>query len=345
MKRVYETKLSEFSALNAMRAPRILGIVARITSIVLLLIIILLFIVPWVQTAYGTGKVITLNPNDRPQPINALVGGRIKQWFVEDGSAVKVGDPLLEIVDNDEDFFQRLTEQRDALQQTLQAERAARQTAELDLNRQRNLLREGLASRRNYELAKIKYNKKKAAEAKAELDLNKARVTLARQKTQLIRAPRDGRIVEIIAGDSATTIKAGDLVARFVPSNVTPAVELFVDGFNIPLIQPGRKVRLQFEGWPVIQFSGWPRQAIGTFGGVVHRIDPSVSTNGRFRVIIVADPDDEPWPQERFLRLGAYVKGWVLLETTNAGYELWRNLNNFPPNFPQGTFDVKDSEK
>jgi hypothetical protein len=172
-------------------------------------------------------------------------------------------------------------------------------------------------------------------ESKAIASFNKAKVALARQEVQILRAPRDGMIVEIMAGDNATTVKSGEKVAMFVPTNFIPAVELYVDGFDVPLIEPGRKVRLQFEGWPVVQFSGWPSKAIGTFGGVVNRIDPSISPNGRFRIIVVEDPADQPWPDQRFLRLGAKVKGWVLLETVKLGFELWRNLNNFPPEFPR----------
>ena len=31
---------------------------------------------------------------------------------------------------------------------------------------------------------------------------------------------------------------------------------------------------------------------------------------------------------------GAAVQAWVLLETVPVGYEIWRQLNNFPPELP-----------
>jgi hypothetical protein len=112
-------------------------------------------------------------------------------------------------------------------------------------------------------------------------------------------------------------------------------VVIEVNGLDAPLIQPGRKVRLQFEGWPVFQFSGWPSQAIGTFGGVVDFVEPVANANGRFNVWVKQDPADIDWPNSDFVRLGSNAKGWVLLEEVKLGYELWRQLNNFPPKFTQ----------
>jgi hypothetical protein len=95
-------------------------------------------------------------------------------------------------------------------------------------------------------------------------------------------------------------------------------------------------VRIQFEGWPVIQVSGWPSVAIGTFSGHVIAIDPSAQASGRFRVLVEEDEETgrAPWPDRRFVRFGSKARAWVLLETVPVGYEIWRQLNNFPPNFP-----------
>jgi hypothetical protein len=92
---------------------------------------------------------------------------------------------------------------------------------------------------------------------------------------------------------------------------------------------------LQFEGWPVIQVSGWPSVAVGTFAGRVVAVDPSAQANGRFRVLVAEDPGTgPPWPDKGYVRFGSGARGWVLLETVSVGYEIWRQLNNFPPNFP-----------
>jgi hypothetical protein len=109
------------------------------------------------------------------------------------------------------------------------------------------------------------------------------------------------------------------------------AVELWVAGRDGPLISSGRKVRLQFEGWPAVQFVGWPSVAVGTFGGVVEFVDALADESGRYRVVVSPDPDDLPWPDNRWLRQGVRANGWVLLERVRLGFELWRQINGFPP--------------
>ena len=148
-------------------------------------------------------------------------------------------------------------------------------------------------------------------------------------------APRDGFIQSLNAGDAATYINAGDVLATFVPKSAERVVEIFIDGRDVALVQRGDKARIQFEGWPAVQFSGWPSVAVGTFGGVVVAIDQSAQINGRFRVLIAEDKSDpNPWPEERFVRFGAKAQAWVQLDTVPVGYEIWRQLNNFPPELP-----------
>jgi hypothetical protein len=48
-------------------------------------------------------------------------------------------------------------------------------------------------------------------------------------------------------------------------------------------------------------------------------------------VWIKPDQAEPPWPDERFVRFGSRARAWVLLEEVKLGYELWRQLNNFPP--------------
>ena len=168
--------------------------------------------------------------------------------------------------------------------------------------------------------------------AKADADLQKIDVRMARQQQMSITAPRDGRILRLIKQPGAEMIKAGEPLATFVPDiNGSKAVELWVDGNNGPLITAGRKVRLQFEGWPAVQFVGWPSAAVGTFGGVVEFVDALADNQGRFRVVVLPDEEDDPWPENRFLRQGVRANGWVLLDQVSLGFELWRQFNGFPP--------------
>ena len=183
----------------------------------------------------------------------------------------------------------------------------------------------------NTEKARSELAKSREELQYAEAEKLKLETRLARQSTQIIKAPRDGTILRLLANPGAEVLKPGEAVASLVPTTRQRAIELWIDGNDAPLIDPGRHVRIQFEGYPAIQFSGWPETAVGTFGGVVSLIDSTDNGKGDFRILVVPDSGDDPWPDERFIRQGARVNGWVLLNKVRLGYELWRNFNGFPP--------------
>lgn len=156
-------------------------------------------------------------------------------------------------------------------------------------------------------------------------------VRRARQQTQRVTAPVAGTILRLMANQGGEMVKGGEPVVRLIPHTEQMAVELWIDGNDLPLLSQGRSVRLQFEGWPAVQFAGWPSVAVGTFGGRISLIDAADDGQGRFRILVTPDPDDEPWPSRRYLRQGVRARGWVLLEQVTMGFELWRQLNGFPP--------------
>ena len=90
-------------------------------------------------------------------------------------------------------------------------------------------------------------------------------------------------------------------------------------------------MRLQFDGWPAIFFTGWPDVSYGTFSGKVVAIDNFISDNGKFRILVKEKPGATLWPA--VLKLGGGVKGIALLKNVPIWYELWRKLNGFPPDF------------
>ncbi len=173
-----------------------------------------------------------------------------------------------------------------------------------------------------------------ADRAKASAKLAKVSVKISRQEAQVVIAPRAGIILRILANQGGEQVKAGAPLAVLVPDTNARATELWVSGNDAPLITPGRHVRLQFEGWPAVQFSGWPSVAVGTFGGEVSFVDYAANTKGQFRVVVQPDPNGPEWPSQRFLRQGARANGWVLLNEVTVGFELWRQLNGFPPVAP-----------
>ena len=169
--------------------------------------------------------------------------------------------------------------------------------------------------------------------ASARSELAQVESRLAQQSAQAIRAPRDGVVQRILVQQGGVQVSQGTVLADLVPLTESRSVQLYVDGNDAALVTPGREVRLQFEGWPAVQFAGWPSVAVGSFTGRVAFVDSADDGNGDFRVVVVPDEGAEPWPAPVFLRQGTRVKGWLLLEEVTVGFEIWRQLNGFPPRY------------
>lgn len=155
-----------------------------------------------------------------------------------------------------------------------------------------------------------------------------ANMSIRNEQYQVI-APQSGIVVKALKAGIGETIKEGEAVATIMPENYDIAVEMYVNAMDVPLVSKGRHVRVEFDGWPALQFSGWPSVAVGTFGGEVKVIDYVNSKNGKFRLLVTPDPNDEPWPEQ--LRIGGGAKGWVMLDNVPIWFEAWRQLNGFPP--------------
>lgn len=310
--------------------PEAAKLVTRLVVIFALFMGIFLIAVPWQQTSSGSGKVMAYLPQDRVQNIHATVTGRIKQWFVKEGTFVKKGEPVMEIVDIDPNYMARLKVEFAAAKSQYDAAQQVVKTAKYDMDRQTDLYNKGISSRKDMEQAIIAYKNAESSEAAALANYTQMQSRFSRQESQLVLAPTDGTIVRLLIGTSSVVVNQGDVVAIFVPKSNQLSAQIFIRGNDLPLVYEGRKVRLQFEGWPAIQFSGWPSVAVGTFGGVVSFVDQTATPEGLFRVIILPEKG-EKWPESRFIRQGTRVNGWVLLNNVALGYELWRQFNGFPP--------------
>lgn len=147
-------------------------------------------------------------------------------------------------------------------------------------------------------------------------------------------ATQSGQVVNAQKAGIGEFVKEGDMIAEIVPDNVQYAVEMFVRPLDLPLLAPGQKVRCMFDGFPAIVFSGWPKASSGTFGGVIVAVEGNISANGKFRVLLKEDPADRPWPQQ--LKMGTGAQCIALLKDVPVWYELWRNINGFPPDYYKG---------
>ena len=330
---LYRDYMQQMQTLNELKLGRTGRYTLGIVLLTVVLLIAIAWVTPWIQTAQGWGYVTTADPANRTQAISALVPGQIHRWHVREGEHVTKGQAIVTLIDQDPMLLGRLEAELTALRHQKEALRIAVSAAEKEYNRQQSLAEQGLSSLRQRDQAQIKLQEAKTKLSALEAELLQANTAIARQSKQTKYAPSDGVVNRLHNGGDATTVKIGDVLAMFIPDNVERSVVIEVNGINAPLVQKGRLVRLQFEGWPVFQFSGWPSSAIGTFGGMVDFVEPVANANGRFNVWITQDPNDDPWPDANFVRLGSNARGWVLLEEVRLGYEIWRQLNNFPPKY------------
>lgn len=233
----------------------------------------------------------------------------------------------------------------ESMQAALDVAQKAVQVARLDKDRvvndtsgQLNSLRASLASVRET-IAKTNGDVQK-------LDVDIGNVQ-QRSEQRIIRAPREGKVVRVMTAGRGETVKAGDVLAVLAPATQDQAVELYLTDYDAPLVAVGRQVRLNFAGWPAIQFVGWPSIAVGTFAGRIKVIDAIDDGKNRFRIIVTPDEEliragnEEPWPSLDQLRPGAEVNGWVMLDTVSLGFELWRQFNAFPPSVERGPIGAK----
>lgn len=402
--------------------------------------------VPWTQNIRARGNVTTLKPDQRPQTIHSVIGGRIEKWFVQEGDYVDKGDTILFISEVKDDYFDpnllsRTQEQLKAKEMSVDSYMekvraldtqidALVQTAELKLKQAKNKYRQAqlkvVADSMDYQAYKVNFdiattqfdrfqglydkglksltdleNKRNSMQkaqaemiagenklltsrnelinaevelvavqanyrdkiAKAESDkftalssMYDAEAVVTKLQNQYmnysvrtglyyITAPQDGYITKAIQSGIGETIKEGTAIISIMPADYELAVAMYIKPIDLPLLEKGAPVRIQFDGWPAIVFSGWPNTSYGTYGGRIFAIDNFISDNGKYRVLVAPDPEDHTWPDA--LRVGAGANNMLLLKDVPIWYELWRQVNGFPPDYykPGYTVSEGDSKK
>lgn len=167
----------------------------------------------------------------------------------------------------------------------------------------------------------------------AEADVKKLAIQASnyeeRSRFYYIVAPQDAYITKALKPGLGETVKEGDPIVSIMPSDFDLAVEVYVKPMDLPLLSLGQEVRFIFDGWPAIVFSGWPDASYGTFSGKIVAIDNNIGSNGKYRILVGEDNSEKPWPEA--LRPGSGAHGIALLNEVPVWYELWRQLNGFPP--------------
>jgi multidrug efflux pump subunit AcrA (membrane-fusion protein) len=397
-----------------------------------MLVFIIFLFLPWTQNIRAKGTVTTLYQYQRPQQVNAIIGGRVIKWHIKEGDYVNAGDTLVQLAEVKVDYLDpnlvertgeqlagkkmsveyykskvgvadqqigalnnglqlklnQLMNKLSQLQLKVQADSAELVAANNDYSisnkqygRQKSMYDSGLVSltqleNRNQQLQNAQAKKisaeNKLANSRQELTITRIEMSAVQQEniekvtkaqadqfqslTQIasgqadiaklenqytsyvirngmyfIVATQSGQVVKAQKAGIGEYVKEGDMIAQIVPDKVQYAVEMFVRPIDLPLVSPGQQVRFQFDGFPAIVFSGWPKASTGTFGGVIAAVESNVSVNGKFRVLVKEDSNDRPWPKE--LKIGTGAQGIALLKNVPVWYELWRNINGFPPDY------------
>ncbi len=166
---------------------------------------------------------------------------------------------------------------------------------------------------------------------------------IIRNGMYIILAPQDGQVIQAKKAGIGEIVKDGEMIASIVPTRVEYAVEMFVRPVDLPLINVGQTVRFMFDGFPAIVFSGWPSGSYGTFAGKIVAYENNISANGMFRVLVAEDKTISKWPEQ--LKIGSGAQGIALLKDVPIWYELWRNINGFPPDFYKAKYPTTEKSK
>ena len=154
-----------------------------------------------------------------------------------------------------------------------------------------------------------------------------------RQKFYYITAPQSGYLTKTLRKGIGESVKEGTDIATIMPASYDLAVEIYARPRDLPLLGIGDRVQIRFDGWPAIVISGWPESSTGVFSGKIVAIDRFINDNGYYRILISPNKEQKEWPER--LSVGAGASAFILLNEVPIWYEVWRQLNGFPPDFYQ----------
>lgn len=163
-----------------------------------------------------------------------------------------------------------------------------------------------------------------------------------RQGLYYVLASQDGQVVQLNRAGIGEVIKDGEAIGTIVPTTLDYAVEIYIKPVDLPLVKEGQRVMCVFDGFPAIVFSGWPNSSYGTFAGKVIAVENNINANGMFKALVVEDKTQKRWPS--IIKMGTGVQGIAILNDVPVWYELWRNINGFPPDYYELKKETKDEK-
>ena len=190
------------------QTPPVLRRLARWVIFAMPVFLLIASLLPWQQSAVGSGEVVAFSPEQRVQAVQAPISGRIISWDVSEGSVVSKGDLLLRLGDNDPERIPRLERQLANLLEERQA--ATAQAASKD----RSVLAK-VASREQIDAeynAKIAELRRKALGEKATLDTAKLNLDRVEQlQAEGISSDRDLELALLSVAKQQATVEALEL--------------------------------------------------------------------------------------------------------------------------------------
>ncbi len=192
------------------------------------------------ESVAGTGIIEATRENVK---IGAPKGGLIQKIFVQVGSRVKLGEPIL-LLDDREARAQLLTmeTQLDAMRASWESEKVLLADSQDQFQRTENLAKQNVASvdERTRKQFALQSMEARVAKIAADIKAAEAQVELARTNLDIltIRAPRDGTILQVNVreGEYAGTTPTEPLMILGETDRLQ--IRTDVDEQNAPLVVP-----------------------------------------------------------------------------------------------------------
>ena len=205
---------------------------------------------PFTNSVAATGIVEATRENVR---IGATKSGLVQKVFVEVGSKVNVGDPLIQL--DDREARARLDAERaqlEVLQATLRTEQVQLADVTDQFQRVLKLEKDNVASEDERTRKQFALDASKARIAKIQADIKAAQSQIHQVETDLemltVRAPREGTILQVNlrAGEYANVVASE---AWMILGEVnTLQIRADVDEQNAPLVSPNQPAVAYLKG-------------------------------------------------------------------------------------------------
>ena len=153
--------------------------------LITLAIFIFMSFLPWTQNIQATGKVTTLQPDQRPQRVQSMIDGRVEDWYVLEGQRVNKGDTLVHISEMVTEYFDPQLIERTELQLSAKSEgiKAYEDKLAALQGKLRNLEAEWALKRREMD-NRLRQNEQRIQSKLAEMDARALDLEIAREQLE-----------------------------------------------------------------------------------------------------------------------------------------------------------------